>query len=339
MSVLTTSSTENRIIFWLCFILIAGMGMSTFFDYNMATAVDQVSYMKMAHFDFDTSLHRRYRFVIPMLAAGINLLIQKPAQLINPNWLTGDFTMRFSFYLVNLTIASFWCALIYRYCRAYNMGRAGALAGLLAVATSRWTLMNVGSPHTDILFCLAVICMLYGIKTRSNRYLMLAIIIGPFSKESFLFAAPVLFFSHMPKWKTVLYLLLVGLVVFATRYFIDQTTSRPMIDSIAQDTNLLRFIPDQFTRLKTFSYWLELYATFGLWWLLPLMQKIKLKKMPATGAYLRQPYVIVFLLTSAFQIILNGEFSRMMYMLMPVYAIIAGYATEHLKEHYFPKQA
>jgi len=304
--------------------------MSAFFDYNMATAIDQLSYWKMAHFDFNTSLHRRYRFVIPMLAAGVNWLIQKPAQLIHPNWLAGDFSMRLSFYLVNLTIASFWCALIYRYCKAYGLTRLGALFGLLAVATSRWTMMNVGTPHTDILFCLAVICALYGIKTNSHLYLMLAIIIGPFSKESFLFTAPVLFFSYMPQWKTALYLLLAGAAVFITRYLIDQTSGNALTDSLAQDTDLLRFIPLQFTRLKTFSYWLELYTTFGLWWVLIILQKRKLKHMPETMAYLKQPYVLVFLATSAFQIALNGEFARMMYMLMPVYAIMVGFAAERL---------
>ena len=284
----------------------------------------------MAYFDFNTSQHRKYRFVIPMLAAGVNWIIQSVAHIFNRNALSGDFSMKFSFYLVNLTLAVFWGSLIFRFCRTYGISRMGALFGLLAVVTNRWTAQYVGTPHTDLLFCVAIICMLYGIKTKQNAFLFAAIFLGPFSKESFLFAAPVLFFSFWPKWKTALWLLVAGLLVFSSRYIIDSVTNQPMIKSIAADMSILSYIPSQIARLKIMGYWIELFAAFGLWWILPVVEKVLLKTMPQTKAFLKEPYIIAFLLSSLFQIVLNGEYARMVYMLMPVYAVIIGFSTDRI---------
>jgi hypothetical protein len=304
--------------------------MSVLFDYDLSKAVDQKSYWGMAHLDFDTSHHRKYRFVIPLLAAGVNNIIQGFASVFGSALLSGDFSMKFSFYLVNLTIASLWCTIIFKYCRAYGISRLGALFGLLAVVTNRWTAQHVGTPHTDLLFCLAIVCMLYGIKTKQNLFLFAAIFLGPVSKESFLFAAPVLFFSHWPKWKTAGWLLISGVFTFGTRYIIDSVTGQPMIQSIAADVRVMSYLPSQIARLKIMGYWIELFAAFGLWWVLVLVEKLMLKHMPRTKAFLSEPYVIAFLLTSLFQIVLNGEYARMVYMLMPVYAVVVGIAAERL---------
>jgi hypothetical protein len=306
------------------------MGMSVLFDYNLSEAVDQKSYWGMAHFDFNTSPHRKYRFVIPMLAAGINGIIQGIGHLIKPNSLAGDFSMKFSFYLVNLVLAALFCTIIYRYCRSYLIGRVGSLFGVLVVITSRWTAEYVGTPHTDLLFCLAIASMLYGIKSKQSFFLYAAIFLGPFSKESFLFAAPVLFFSHWPKWKTLVWLIVSGMLVFISRAIIDAVTHQPMGNSIAADLNILRYIPSQFLRLEIMGYWLELFATLGLWWVLPIVEKLLLRQMALTHAFLTTPYIIAFLLTSLFQIVLNGEFARMVYMLMPVYAVVVAFAAERL---------
>ncbi len=306
------------------------MGMSVLFDYDLSKAVDQKSYWGMAQLDFNTSQHRKYRFVIPMLAGGINWIIRNIAQLFNPGALSGDFSLKFSFYLVNGTIAALWCSLIYRYCRAYHISRLAALFGLLAVVTNRWTAQYVGTPHTDLLFCLAIICMLYGIKTRNDLFLILAALLGPVSKESFIFVAPVMFFSHWPKWKTFVWLLAGGVIAFASRYIIDSVTQQPMSQSLAADLDVLRYMPSQIARLKIMGYWIELFASLGLWWLLPLAEKVLLKNMPFTRAFLKEPYMIAFLISSAFWIVLNGEYARMIYALMPVYAVVVAFAAGRL---------
>ncbi len=322
--------SENKTVFCLCIILLAGMGMSVLFDYDLACAVDQKSYWSMAQLDFQTSPHRRYRFVIPLLAGGLNAVIRWPVQLLRPGALSGDFSLKLSFFIVNLLIAAAWCTLIFRYCRAYGLSMMASLTGLLAVVTSRWSAQYVGTPHTDLLFCLAIVSALYGIKTRDDRFLWVAILLGPVSKESFLFAAPILFWSHWTAWKTALALLLSGALAFLSRYLIDISIAQTIDQSIRADLNILRYIPSQLARLKVTGYWIELFASFGLWWMLPLAERLLIGRMPATAAYLKQPYVIVFLLTSAFQIVLNGEYARMVYMLMPVYALIIAIAASRL---------
>lgn len=302
--------------------------MSVLFDFKLANSVDQKSYWGMAQLDFHTSQHRKYRFIIPLLAGGINALIQGIAHVFSPRALMGDFSLKFSFYLVNLSICALWLTIIFKYCRAYGIGRLGALVGLLAVVTNRWTAQYVGTPHTDLLFCLAIVSMLYGIKTKQNLFLFAAIFLGPFSKESFLFAAPVLLLSFWPYWKTIFWLFVSGCLVFASRFIIDTVTHQGMLQSIAADMSILAYIPSQLARLKIMGYWIELFAAFGLWWLLPLTEKILCGKLERTRAFLKEKYVIAFLLTSFFQIILNGEYARMVYMLMPVYAVVIGFAGE-----------
>jgi hypothetical protein len=326
--------SENRVIFCLSVLLIAGLGMSVLFDFDLTRAVDQKSYWGMAYFDFNTSPHRKYRFVIPMLAAAVNWIIQSVAHIFNRNALAGDFSMKFSFYFVNCMICAMWCTLIFRYCRAYGIGRLGALFGLLTVVTNRWTPQHVGTPHTDLLFCLAIVCMLYGIRARKDVFIYAAIFLGPFSKESFLFSAPVLLFSYWPKWKTVLWLGIAGALVFGSRYIIDTVTDHPPMQSIAADWGVVLSFWTQVVRLKIIGYWIEMFAGIGLWWLLPVAEKALLKRTPRTRRFLREPYIVVFLITMVFQIFLNGDYARMIYTLSPVYAVVIGFSVDRLYAHW-----
>lgn len=321
-------SSSKLHIFYFCFIAIAGLALSVFCDFRLREAPDAQSYISMAQFDFFTNIHRKYRFVLPMCAAGINWLVHifLPATEVAQ----GDFTLRLSFYFINVTLTSIWCALIYQYCRRLGIGIAGAFIALVAVITSRYTMILAGTPHTDILFCLVVILALYGVQHKHTGFVILACILGPFTKESFLFIAPLLFFSHLPWWKTFGLLLLSGIAVFASRYYIDILTGTTAADSMSANTGLLKMMLLQFTRLKIPGYWLDLFATFGLWWLLPILQKIKLKSFGTTPVYLRQWHILFFLGSTLFITILNGEFGRMLYMAMPVYAVCIGIATDDL---------
>ena len=320
--------SERRIIFCLSLLVIFGLAYGAMCAYDIAGAVDPLSYWKLAHFQIPDSPHRRYRFVIPLLAAGINWIIVHCGHLVNGHALNGPFSMKLSFFLVNSAIAAGWCTLAYEYCKAYGASRIAALAGLLAIATSYWTIKNVGEPRVDMLFCFAVICTLLGVKTGSRALLWTAIIIGPFSKENFLFIAPVLYFSAMPKWKITAGLLLTGIAVFAAHYIIDKAGNYPIGSSIVSNLEVIKSIPDNIARLRIPGYWNEMLATFGLWLLVPLSAAFCLRKMPAERLVYKDAYVIAFLISALWQILLNGEYARMMYMLMPVWAVIVSSAAQ-----------
>lgn len=315
------------------------MGMSVLFDYDLSEAVDQKSYWGMAHGDFNTSPHRKYRFIIPLLAAAVNRIIQTVAHLFNRDALSGDFSMKASFYLVNLTVCALWCTLIWKFCRAYGQSWLGALFGLLTVTTSRWTAVHTGTPHVDLLYCLAIACTLYGIRARSSEFLYAAIFLGPFSKELYIFVAPVLLFSHWPKWKTILWILVAGILVFVSRFVIDAITQQPVSRSLEAGLHIFSYIPSQVARLKITGYWIELFATLGLWWVMPLAAKLLVEKLPRIRRFVREPYIIAFLLSAAWQLVFHGEYARMSYILMPVYAVVVGFSAELLYGYWRSQRA
>ena len=320
--------SERRLVFCGSLLLIFGLAYSVMCAFDISTAVDPHSYWQLAHFEIPNSEHRRYRFVIPMLAAGINWFIVHIGHLVNRNSLNGPFPMKLSFFVVNLPIAAAWCTLIYEYCKAYGAGRIAAGIGLLAVATSYWTMENVGEPRVDMLFCLAVICTLLGVKTGSRALLWSAIIIGPFSKENFLFIAPILYFSTMPKWKITAGLLLTGALVFASRWYIDLLNHHAVSQSVSEDFNVIRSLPDNIARLRIPGYWNEMLATFGMWPLAPLSAVLCFGRLRGAKPVYSEGYILFFLLSALFQILINGEYARMMYMLMPVWAIVVSRAAQ-----------
>jgi hypothetical protein len=189
--------------------------------------------------------------------------------------------------------------------------------------------MNVGAPLVDILYGLTLIAGLLGIREKNAGLIIFSILIGPFSKESYIFFAPVVFFfSHLPKWKLFLWFMLSGILVFSSRYIIDQATGYSMTTSIAADINVINAIPFNINRLRIMGYWNEIGATFGLWLLVPPLTRLYLKRRPGNKSVFREGYVIAFLVSTAWQILLNGEYARMMYMLMPVWAIVIAKAIE-----------
>jgi len=94
--------------------------------FRLEESVDPKSYWGLAHFDFHQSHHRKYRFVIPFLAAGVNWIIQSIAHLLRPGTLTGNFSLQFSFWIVNL--ASLAVAVVLAYPAAARFGIVGVAA-------------------------------------------------------------------------------------------------------------------------------------------------------------------------------------------------------------------
>ena len=323
---------ENRLVFCLCLALLFGLAYSEMASFNLQASVDQKTYWGLAHFDFEQVVVRKYRVIIPFMAAGINHGFLFLVHLVRPGALSGDFSLRFTFFILNLFFSALWCTLIFAYLRSLECSKIAAFIGTLMVVTCKWTLINAGTPMVDALYCCTLGFAFLGISQRNARMIFWAIIIGPFAKESFLFMLPVIFIaSHVPKWKLLCWFALSGILVFCFRYGFDQLTGHPMEQSLAADARHFTYLRSNFSRLFQIGYLNDIIATIGLWFFVPVTA-IYLQQ--GFGRTLRQYvrwYMLLWCAMVFLQMCLSGDMARMLYLIMPVYAWIVALPIDALR--------
>ena len=76
------------------------------------------TYLGLSHFDFDQSPIRRYRVIVPFLAAGLHSILHPVLSVIQPNSFPGpDFGMGFCFLVVNNLIMAGAFLLVFKTAR------------------------------------------------------------------------------------------------------------------------------------------------------------------------------------------------------------------------------
>ena len=319
--------------------MLAGPSLSILFSYDLSQFPDSATYLGLAEFDLDQSPVRRYRIIIPFLASALNFIFGSVFEHLSPGYFKGDFSLAFSFFIVNIILMSLFGVLCYRYCRAHLQPPFSALIGLLVVLTARYTYYFASLPLIDSLVCITVALTLLGIKTRNTAMLITAIFLGPFARESFIFMVPVIFFySHIPKGKALILFLLSGIFVFSFHYLYDLLAPEPVVSWLTADVahvgGLIRNLP----LLFSFYGWYKIMSSPGIWILLPLvvlfyspLARIKLR-------FIFRRYVFLFMAMVLLQMLLSGAMERMFYLAMPVFAVLCGMATDEVRM-YFRKTA
>jgi hypothetical protein len=79
--------------------------------FDVAQSVDPKTYWGLAHFDFEQSMVRKYRVIIPFIVAGLNWIVVHFIHFFRPDKANGPFPMHVIFYSVNLLCTSAWCTL------------------------------------------------------------------------------------------------------------------------------------------------------------------------------------------------------------------------------------
>jgi len=330
---------EYVLVFLFCLAAIQGPAFSLMDNYDQSTCVDCQTYQGLARFDFDQSAVRRYRPIVPMLASALYHTLGPVFRKLQPGSFPGDFALSFSFLLVNSILLALWGVLIYRFCKDYGIATVPSTLGLLVMLTCRWTPYIAGTAMVDSLYCIVVALSLLGIKEKSSSYTVLAIFLGPFAKEAFIFIAPVIFFfSHMSKLKLTACFLLSGLLVFGFRYAYDHFAGFPPASGLAADIYHLNYIKENLHKLFSFHGVYDILSNPGLWLIVPLAA---FWLVPGYKAALRQRvawYMPFFLLSILVHMLLSGYLERMFYLTMPLLCMFIALAIDEGRKRYFASE-
>ncbi len=115
--------------------------------------VDARDYVRMSHGDFDVFPVRRYRPLVPALAA----VVRVPLVPVVADPVLRD---RLAFYVVNFAFALVAALALYAILRTLDFSWATSLIGMLLFVASRVTVTSVGSPIVDAPFLAAIAVVL-----------------------------------------------------------------------------------------------------------------------------------------------------------------------------------
>jgi len=326
---------EYNLVFLFSMAIMVGPAIAVLFAFDLSQTKDCYTYLGLAHFDFDQSPVRRFRVIIPFIAAALNEVFGGVFAKLAPSYFKGDFGLPFSFFLINISLMSYYGVLIYRYCKAYGLSIFISLLGLLVMLTCRYTLYTAALPMVDSLFCVVVAMVLLGIKEKNTAMLIPAIFLGPFAKEAFIFIAPLIFFySHINKWKQVVYFLLSGMLVFSYRYVYELYVPLEGVTGIQADLFHITQIPQFAKTLFGFNGVYKIVSNLFVWILVPVAAYVLIP------GYFRQSLKRVetvwlwFMASVVLQMVLSGSLERMFYISMPVLCLWVGATANELKKQY-----
>ena len=332
VSLFKRKKLNGFIVCLFCFAIIFGPAFALFdsYDYNFDANPDIETYLGLANFEFDQNPVRKYRIIIPFLAAAINQIFGGLFEYIAPNTFPGpDFSLGFSFLLINCLFMSLFGMMIYRFCRIHGVSQLAAIIGLICVLTCRWTSYAAGIPMVDSLFLCVAAAVLLALKTNNSKLIILTIFIGPWAKESFIFFVPlILLYSDIPKIKQLGLFTLSGILVFTFRYYFDgisnETTGLGMKNGVDHFSN----VPDAFRRLFSFHGLYEIVSIVGLWGVLFLGLLNKGIRRIVQNEF-NLMFVLYFLIVFI-HALLSVQLSRMFYMATPIIALILALISDQL---------
>jgi len=326
---------EHLLVFMFCIAVLTGPAVATLFQYDLSRFPDCATYLGLAHFDFHQNLVRRYRVLIPFTAAAINFLFGRIFGHISPSYFTGNYSLSFSFLVINMVLTAYFGLLIYRYCRAFGASKLSSIIGILVMLTCRYTIYMVAFPLVDSFFCVIVAWTLLGIKLKNTSMLVWAIFIGPFAKESFIFIAPLIFFfSHLGKGRMLLYFSISAVLFFGFRYIYDIYTMGDMNMDFRTDLGLFSGIFPNLKKLFSIYTLFKIIMNTGWWVAAPVFV---LLVNPAWDKQLLaslDKYLVYFIASVLLQMLLSGSMERMFYLAMPVICVIVALSTDELTKLY-----
>ena len=105
---------SNGFLFLIFLSVISGFAFGFADVYDHMSNVDVQTYVGLSEFDFDQHPVRRYRVIIPMLAAGIYAVFSPVLSALSPNNFPGDFARIMSFVIVNSALMAIYAVLIFK---------------------------------------------------------------------------------------------------------------------------------------------------------------------------------------------------------------------------------
>ncbi|MEE9437388.1 MAG: hypothetical protein V3V14_00220 [Saprospiraceae bacterium] len=333
-------SKKNLFLFLIFFAIIHGGAFSFADTYDHYTNVDVKTYVGLSNFDFDQHPVRRYRIIIPMLAAGVKYCLGSIFELMTPNSFSGDFPTISSFMLVNNSLMALFAFILFKTCQSFT-GKSSLIApfiGVLSVLTCRWTFLLSGTALVDSLFLVTISILILGILKRKWWLVIAAIYIGPWAKEAFIFFIPLLYFYDRNRWsKLIFHLMLSGIIVFAFRYLFDLYIGFTFEDSLSKDLAHIDMIPSSLKRLFSLHGLYEIMSIGGFWNLFIFIgfwnksiRKVLLNNL--------NWFWITMIVVVTVQALLSNELARMFYLLTPLLAVMIAIVMKELLNKYYVKE-
>lgn len=313
------SSDNHRFTFVFFFALLIGAGYNTYVHYDFThTSIDCLAYLNVANGNFqDATITHRYRILVPFMAKIVSLPIDWVYSSLWPHRSDGQWPLRLSFYIVNSCILALAFTLLFKWLRSFiKIKPLILLLACAALASGRWYNYMAGLPLTDSLYVLVVVLLVLAIQQKSWRLTLVCIFLGPWSKESFLFLAPLLFFYGPLRIKQIPFWLVSGVIVFGARYMIDQAINIPATQSIQEYSGHFGDFIYTFKKLASVRGLGELFTVMGVFTFVVIAvwsNKLFRKKIPV--------YVWWLLPIFIFHAFLSGEAARMLAFATPLWGV------------------
>ncbi len=298
--------------------------------FDVHKSVDPVAYWGLAKFEFQQGLARKYRIILPFFIGALNWLLVYLIHLFAPNRGNGDFPMYLTHYCVNLGITAAYCTLVYYYLRKLGKRRIASLMGPCIIIVSSWTAPLTAEFMVDTFFCCFLTMSLIAIATKNTRLVFWMLMLGLFVKENFMFMIPVLFlFSHVPKWKSLIWIVIAAAAVFSFRFIYDRLTGHPPMESLHSDAENFTYLITNSVRFTERFWQQDMLATVGIWWVIPIAAGLLVKGFGRQLAQDWKGYMWMWSLMVLFQMFLAGDLSRFLYLILPVYSVFIASAVDY----------
>jgi hypothetical protein len=314
----TTSTIKSYLLVWLlCLSLLVGSSYNTYLAYERFYNPDTETYMNIARFNFKgQSLIRRYRIIIPAAAA----LVAKPISLFYNKLFQdkregADWPLITGFFIVNCLVMATAGLLIYLVCVHYKVSSLATLIGLMAYTVGgRWQSFDAGHPNTDSLCVLVTAMLIYALLKQRSWLLIMAILIGPFSKESFIFFVPMIiwFSKGNLRWKAVAALVVSYGIHILFRHWVDAQDITNMQASVHADMEHFDNILISLKKFISVKGWGEMFTMYGLFtfiYVAAFWYKSICSFMIKHLTFFNISFIIIMLVHA----ILSSEISRMFY--------------------------
>lgn len=323
MSILSRLAARWRhlaLVYLLAVGVLAGPAYTMYVHYDFSHSIDTRSYLSIARGEFaGQSLTRRYRVLVPAVAAVVAGPVARVYARIWPQRAATDWPLRLAFYLVNTALLAAAGGVLYGTDRRYEAPPAAAALAMVAVLSSRWAVYIAGLPLVDSLYVLVFALAFYGVRARSAGALVAVLLLGPLAKESFLLLVPWLLWwgrPALPMVRQLGWLAVGGALALAVRHWIDGQAGTPPAASLTNALAHFQNIAYSLRRLLSVKGVGEVFSVFGFFWLALLAGRRGQQWWAPLGAP-----ALWFGGVVVAHMLLSGELARMGYLAAPVFAV------------------
>lgn len=308
------------LIWCFFFALLLGNAYNLFLSYDYKSNPDCVTYLAVANGEFtNQSLIRRYRVIVPMIAKGISIPIEKVYHKLWPNRVQNDDgPIRLGFLMANLFLMSFVELTIFYLLKAYAINDFVAfMVTIIVLCGGRWGNLFAAVPITDSLYMLVIFLSFYALKTGKYIFLIPCLLLGTIAKEAYVMLFPYVFFmANYPKLKLMGYIILGLVATFMLRYAIDVLDPTvTMLKSVEVDFNHIDNFKASIFRVFSIRGIGELNTIFGLFTLTLFAGLLGGKS--AVKSWFKETDLLLWLLLpiALVHALLSTEVARMFYII------------------------